>query len=60
MSKLFVKTGDKVQVINGKDRGVVGKVKAVSPKEGKVIVEGVNIIVRTYSDGSTQSIKVIK
>lgn len=46
MSKMFVKTGDKVQVINGKDRGVVGKIKAVSPKEGKVIVEGVNIITK--------------
>lgn len=46
MSKMFIKTDDKVMVINGKDRGVVGKVKAVSPKEGKVIVEGVNIITK--------------
>ena len=43
MSKVHVKTGDKVVVINGKDRGKQGKVLQVSPSEGKVIVEGVNI-----------------
>jgi len=45
MSKqVHVKTGDTVIVINGKDRGKTGKVMAVSPSEGKVIVEGVNIV----------------
>lgn len=44
MSKVHVKTGDKVVVINGKDRGKQGKVLEVSPSEGKVIVEGVNIV----------------
>ena len=44
MSKIHVKTGDKVVVINGKDRGKQGKVLQVSPSEGKVIVEGVNIV----------------
>jgi len=44
MSKVHVKTGDTVVVINGKDRGAKGKVIAVSPSEGKVIVEGVNIV----------------
>ena len=44
MSKVHVKTGDKVVVINGKDRGKQGKVLQVSPSEGKVIVEGVNIV----------------
>ena len=42
--KVHVKTGDTVRVINGKDRGKEGKVLAVSPKEGKVIVEGVNMV----------------
>lgn len=46
MSKMFVKTGDKVLVINGKSRGATGKVMAVSPKEGKVIVEKVNIVTK--------------
>ena len=40
MNKVHVKTGDTVKVISGKDRGETGKVLAVSPKEGKVIVEG--------------------
>ena len=43
-NKVHVKSGDLVQVINGKDRGARGKVIAVSPAEGKVIVEGVNIV----------------
>ncbi|MGD9559987.1 MAG: 50S ribosomal protein L24 [Oscillospiraceae bacterium] len=38
--KVHVRTGDTVQVISGKDKGLQGKVLAVSPKEGKVIVEG--------------------
>ena len=42
MSKVHVKTGDTVIIINGRDRGVKGKILAVSPAEGKVIVEGAN------------------
>ena len=44
IKKVHVKTGDTVVVINGKNRGKQGKVMQVSPKEGKVIVEGVNIV----------------
>ena len=44
MSKVHVKTGDTVVVINGRDRGKQGKVLQVAPKEGKVIVEGINIV----------------
>ena len=32
------------KTISGKDRGETGKVLAVSPKEGKVIVEGLNMV----------------
>ena len=46
MSKVHVKTDDQVVVINGKDRGARGKVLQVSPKEGKVIVEGFNMITK--------------
>ena len=42
--KIHVKTGDTVVVLNGKDRGRKGKVLQVSPKEGKVIVEGINMV----------------
>ena len=44
MSKVHVKTGDTVIVISGKDKGKKGQVLAVSPKEGKVIVEKVNMV----------------
>lgn len=44
MNKVHVKTGDTVYVISGKDRGKKGKVLQVSPKEGKVIVEGISVV----------------
>ena len=46
MNNMFVKTGDTVVLLTGdeKDRGKKGKVLAVSPKEGKVIVEGINVV----------------
>ena len=44
MSKVHVKTGDTVVVLSGKDKGKQGTVLAVSPKEGKVIVEKVNMV----------------
>lgn len=37
-----IKKGDRVQVLTGKDRGRQGQVLVVMPKDGKVIVEGVN------------------
>ena len=44
IKKVHVKTGDTVIVLSGKERGKKGKVLAVSPKEGKVIVEKVNMV----------------
>ena len=46
MNNMFVKAGDTVVLLTGdeKDRGKKGKVLAVSPKEGKVIVEGLNTV----------------
>ena len=43
-----IRKGDTVKVIAGsyKDKGKVGKVLKVFPKENKVIVEGINIIKR--------------
>ncbi len=40
---MHVKSGDTVQVISGKDKGKVGKILKVLPKESRVVVEGVNI-----------------
>ncbi len=44
INKVHVKTGDTVVVLSGKNKGKQGKVMAVSPKEGKVIVESVNMV----------------
>lgn len=44
INKVHVKTGDTVIVLSGKNKGKKGKVMAVSPKEGKVIVEKVNMV----------------
>ncbi len=42
--KLQIKRGDTVMVISGSDKGKTGKIIAAFPREGRVIVEGVNII----------------
>ena len=44
MKKMHVRRDDTVIVISGDDKGVKGKVIAVSPEEGKVIVERANIV----------------
>jgi ribosomal protein L24, bacterial/organelle len=41
---MFVKTGDNVKVIAGKDKGKTGKVVKALPKVNKVVVEGVAIM----------------
>ena len=46
MNNVHVKTGATVQILSGKDRGKQGKVMAVSPKEGKVIVEKCNMVTK--------------
>ena len=44
MEKLHIKKDDTVVVLSGESKGVQGKVIAASPEEGKVIVEGANIV----------------
>lgn len=39
-----IKKGDNVKMLIGKDRGKSGKVLYVFPKEGRVVVEGLNKI----------------
>lgn len=46
MNNLHVKTGDTVVVRSGKDKGKQGKVLEVSPKERKVIVEGIGMVTK--------------
>ena len=44
--KLHVKKGDTVVVLSGKDKGKQGKIITAMPKDGKVIVEGINKVKR--------------
>ena len=46
MSALKIKKGDKVVILSGKDKGKQGEVTKSFPKDGKVVVAGVNIITR--------------
>ena len=41
---MFVKKGDKVIVLTGKDKGKSGTVVKALPKENKVVVSGVNVL----------------
>ena len=46
MAGLFVKKGDTVLVISGKDRGLKGRVISASPDTQRVLVEGANQITK--------------
>ena len=41
-----IKKGDTVKVIAGKDNGKEGKVVSVDQKNGKVVVEGINMVTK--------------
>lgn len=40
---MHIKKNDTVKILTGKDKGKTGKVLKAFPKEGKVLVEGVNM-----------------
>ena len=44
MAGLKVKKGDRVRILQGKDRGKEGQVSRVIPETGKVIVDGLNVV----------------
>ena len=46
MAAAKIKKGDKVVILSGKDKGKHGEVTKSFPKDGKVIVSGVNIHTR--------------
>ncbi|ETX14129.1 50S ribosomal protein L24 [Roseivivax halodurans JCM 10272] len=41
-----LRKGDKVVVLAGKDKGKEGTISAVMPKDGKAVVDGINMAVR--------------
>ena len=54
MKRMHVKKNDTVVVISGKDKGTKGKVLSAMPNEGRVIVEGANLITRHVRPRSAQ------
>jgi large subunit ribosomal protein L24 len=43
---LKIRSGDRVEVISGKDRGKSGRVLRVEPKRNRLVVEGLNMVKR--------------
>lgn len=61
--KLRVKTGDKVMVITGEDKGKTGTIIKVFPAENKAIVEGIRVATKhrkptQTSPGSIEQIEL--
>jgi large subunit ribosomal protein L24 len=46
MAAQKIKKGDRVVVLSGKDKGRTGEVTKAMPKDGKVIVSGINVHAR--------------
>ena len=61
MSMLKIKKGDTVKVIAGKGKDKEGKVIAVNQKDGKVVVEGVNMLTKhTKPNAANQNGGIIR
>ncbi len=41
-----IKKNDKIKILTGKDKGKIGKVLQVLPQEGKISVEGLNLLIK--------------
>jgi len=41
-----IKSGDKVEIISGKDKGKSGKILQIFPAEKKVAIEGLNLLIK--------------
>ncbi len=54
------KTGDKVVVISGKDKGKEGKITHILRKENRVVVEGVNIVKKHVKPNGQNSGSIVE
>ena len=53
MPKLKIKKGDQVIVLSGDDKGKTGEVVKALPQEGKVVVQGINLVKRHQKPSQT-------
>lgn len=51
--KMKIKKGDQVVVLSGDDKGKTGEVVKAMPKEGKVVVQGINLVKRHTKPSQT-------
>ena len=58
--KVNLKKGDEVIVLAGKDKGKRGKVIQTIPDEGRIIVDGVNVVTRHQKPRSSSGRAVVK
>lgn len=54
-----VKRDDTVEINTGKDRGKRGQVRSVLPKEGRVVVAGLNMVKRHRRQRSANEVSAI-
>jgi len=54
-----IRKGDEVVVLTGKDKGRKGNVLSVNPKEGRAIVQGINMVKRHTRQSATQEAGII-
>ena len=52
---MHVKKGDSIIVLTGEDRGKTGRVLLTIPKRNRVIVEGINFVIRHTRPTQTSS-----
>jgi large subunit ribosomal protein L24 len=57
LRRLDLAPGDPVIVVAGKDKGKQGEVLRTLPREGKIVVQGVNILKRHQKAQRTTSVK---
>lgn len=57
MQKL--KKGDTVVVLTGKDKGRGGEIVKMMPKEGKAVVQGINMVKRHQKQSQTQEAGIV-
>ena len=48
-----LRSGDKVVVLAGKDKGKEGTISSIDPKAGKAVVEGLNMAIRHTRQSQT-------
>lgn len=53
--KMKIKKGDQVIVLSGDDKGKTGEVIKALPQEGKVVVQGVNMVKRHTRPSQTSA-----